>query len=266
MATTLVDTHAHLDAFAESGELDAVLERAARAGVSRTIAIGGTPAANALAVSLPRRYPGRVWAAAGLDRDQLNRETSVEGVRRCLGEPGVVAVGEIGLDYHHGPDTAEAQRRLFSTLLDLAAETGRPALIHSRDADEDTLRLLAPFVARWRGAGPAAVLHCFTGGRDFASRLLDLGLMISFSGIITFRNAGELRAVARFVPEDRLLVETDAPYLAPEPHRGGRNEPAFLREVAAMLAKIRNDTPERITHITTLNAERTFRLEAGSGS
>jgi TatD DNase family protein len=146
-------------------------------------------------------------------------------------------------------------------MLDLAAKHRLPVIVHSREADDDTVELLREHVRRWRG-DPAriGVLHCFTGTSEFARSVLDLGLMVSFSGIVTFRNADSLRAVAREVPEDRLLIETDTPYLAPVPQRGRPNEPAYVVHVAESLAKIRNDTVEHIAHSTARNALRLFGL------
>ena len=249
----LIDTHAHFDDFRQPGECSAVLDRAQAAGVHRVIAIGGNAEANDLAVALSEADPGRVRAAVGYDRDQAPAAPSLEALRAHLGRPGVVAIGEIGLDYHYAPESVAAQRALMEVMLATSKEYRLPVVIHSRDADEDTVALL-------RGAEAGGVLHCFTGSREFAKQVLDLGLYISFSGIITFRNAGPLRDVAGLVPDDRLLIETDTPYLAPVPHRGRRNEPGFLVHVAEALAKIRNDTVEHIAHITARNAEQLFGL------
>jgi TatD DNase family protein len=146
-------------------------------------------------------------------------------------------------------------------MLELARKYQLPVIVHSREADDDTMALLQEHVRRWCGdPGRIGVLHCFTGIVGFARKLLDMGLMISFSGIVTFKNANNLRAVARDVPEDRLLIETDTPYLAPVPHRGKSNEPAYVVHVAEILAKIRKDTIERIAHSTARNAERLFGL------
>lgn len=259
----LTDSHLHFDSFEQSGEVEAILQRAADAGVRRMVAVGGTPGANDLAFRLARRYAGRVFATAGLDRDEAGKTVDLAALRKLMNEPEVVAVGESGLDYHYAPETAPAQRVLLTRMLALASEFRAPAVLHSRDADEDTLAMLAEHRASWGGDHRRlGVLHCFTGSLDFARALLELGLYISFSGIVTFKNAAALREVAGIVPDDRLLIETDAPYLAPVPHRGKRNEPAYVARVADALAEIRHDTPGNIADITSRNAARLFNLEA----
>ncbi len=257
----LFDSHAHFDHL-DAAAISDVLKRAAKAGVGRILAVGGSPAANTAVLRVAQDYPKQVRAAIGLDREQAGHPELVAPVESSLSGPGVVAVGEIGLDYHYHPESAVAQKDLFARMLTLAADHQLPVMVHSREADADTLDLLEDFVRRWtvteRSPG---VLHCFTGSADFARRLLDLGFLVSFSGIVTFRNAGMLREVAKLVPADRLLVETDAPYLAPEPFRGRVNEPELLPHVLALLAKIRNDSVEHIAHITAQNASRLFGWE-----
>lgn len=254
----LFDTHVHFDAFREPDELAAVLERAASAGVARMIAVGGSAEANAFALDTARRFAGRIRAAVGFDREQAGSELPWNALERSA-SAGVAAIGEIGLDYHYQPGTAADQQSLFERQLALARTRRLPVIVHSREADDDTLAMLKAHAAAWPG-DPArvGVLHCFTGTADFARRVLDLGLMISFSGILTFKNAAALREVAREVPAERLLIETDSPLLAPVPHRGRRNEPAHLALVAETLAQIRNDTPERIAHSTAANAGALF--------
>ncbi len=252
------DTHVHFDSFAEPGELDGVLDRCAAAGVDRMVAVGGSVTGNRLAASLAERCPDRIVFAAGFDRDLAVSRPDLGELRALLARPGAAAVGETGLDYYYGPETVAEQRALFRDMLGLAAEFGLPAIVHSREADDDTIALLNEAVAARTAPGCPGVLHCFTGSARFAERVLDLGLWISFSGIVTFRNADPLREVARQVPDDRLLIETDSPYLAPVPVRGRKNEPAYVTHVAAMLAKIRNDSIEHIAHITAQNAQRLF--------
>jgi TatD DNase family protein len=255
----LTDSHLHFDTFAEAGEVDAIIARAAQRGVTRLVAIGGTDPANELAVRLAADYPGRVYAVAGYDRDEAERDPDTDAVEALLAAPGVVGVGETGLDYHYRADTAPAQRRLFGRMLDLAAEHRLPTVIHTREADEDTLSMLTDHVAGWRGAPDRiGVLHCFTGNGAFAEKLLALGLYVSFSGIVAFKKSDDLRAVAAAVPEDRLLIETDAPYLAPPPYRGKRNEPAYVAEVAAAVADVRGVPGEELARTTTANAARLF--------
>jgi len=253
------DTHAHFDAFTDPADARAAMTRAEAAGVLRILAVGGSPESSHAALHAAAEWPGRVVAALGYDRDQADTSPSLAMLESELAQPAVVGLGEIGLDYHYQPETAPAQRALFAAQLELARRRKLPAIVHSREADADTIALLQEHASAWPG-DPAriGVLHCFTGTAEFAARLLDLGLMISFSGILTFRNAEPLREVARAVPADRLLIETDTPFLAPVPHRGKRNEPAWLVPVAEELAKIRNDTLAHIAHSTTANAERLF--------
>ena len=256
-----IDTHVHFDSFRDAAGIAEAVDRAAAAGVTRMIAVGGSPEGNLAAIAAAAGFPGRIYAAVGFDRDQAQSEWSAEPFVQDLSRSDVVAVGEIGLDYHYHPDTAADQKKLFGQMLELAGKHQLPVIVHSREADDDTVALLLEHVRRWRGdPGRIGVLHCFTGSGGFATKLLDLGLMISFSGIVTFKNADDLRAVAREVPEDRLLIETDTPYLAPVPHRGRSNEPAYVVHVAETLAKIRNDTVEHIAHSTARNAETLFGL------
>jgi TatD DNase family protein len=260
-----IDTHVHFDSFRSSDEIARAVDRAAAAGVAKMIAVGGNAEGNRIATAAAASFPGRIYAAIGFDRDQAKVEYSAEAFDQEMDGPGVVAVGEIGLDYHYHADTASDQKQLFGKMLDLAAKHQLPAIVHSREADDDTVTLLQEHVRRWRG-DPAriGVLHCFTGSGEFAKRILDLGMLISFSGIVTFKNADDLRAVARVVPEDRILIETDTPYLAPVPYRGKPNEPAYVVHVADCLAKNRNDTVEHIAHSTAGNAVHLFGLKQGN--
>lgn len=262
-----VDSHLHLDVFDEAGVADQILDRAVAAGVSQMVAIGGSSEANARAVRYATARKGLVFATVGFDRDKAGVANDIDSLRLHIKShpEAVVGIGETGLDYHYEPDTAAAQRRLFEHMLDLSVESSRPVIIHSREADRDTIELLQSFVRNWRGdAAYPGVLHCFTGTYDFARKLLDLGLLISFSGILTFRNAEDLRDCARRLPLDRILIETDAPYLAPVPHRGKTNEPGHVSRVAATLASIRPDAIQHISRLTTENARRLFHLKQDS--
>ena len=262
------DTHVHFDGIAEDDSPESVLQRARQAGVSSFLAVGGAARGNALAVALAEKYPDEIRAAVGFDRDEAVDNPSLSEMDVYLRSPCVVAVGETGLDYHYSPETADAQKRLFSMQLEKARETGKPVVVHSREADGDTLQLLEEHRRLWRGDRERfGVLHCFTGDAAFAEKLLELDLFISFSGILTFKTAEALREVAAKVPDGRLLIETDTPYLAPMPHRGKRNEPAYVVRVAETLAALRKTSVEHIARITCENAEYLFgikRKEPGS--
>lgn len=258
-APRLIDTHAHFDMFDEEGAIPDVLARARAAGVARMIAIGGTPAANRRALALARAYPDALRATVGLDRDEIHASHDEATLRAQAGDPMCVAIGESGLDYHYGPDTRDAQRALFERMLALAAEVRKPIVIHSRDADADTLAVLRAYVARpGVDAARPGVLHCFTGSPAFARALVELGFFIGFSGIVTFKNAAVLREVARALPANRILLETDAPYLAPVPYRGKRNEPAWTAEIAAALAFERGVSLEQLANQVWENARTLF--------
>lgn len=256
-----IDSHVHFDGFEREGVLADLFKRASAAGVEGMIAIGGSDEANERAVRIAAERPGIVSAVVGYDRDFAEKSWDTEGLRAMIREHRrwVVGVGESGLDYHYEPQSASLQKKLFSDMLEVAAESVLPIVVHSREADADTLDLLRAFVRNWKG-DPArpGVLHCFTGSYEFACKLLDLGLMISFSGILTFRNADDLRDCARRLPIDRLLIETDAPYLAPVPFRGKTNEPAMVPKVAETLASIRSDTLQTLASRTTGNARFLF--------
>jgi TatD DNase family protein len=258
------DTHAHLQPFAADGSLPRVVRDAQAAGVGRLCAVGSDPAANAFSLSFALDHPGFAVAAVGLDRDQIGQPADPGLLAEQAAAPAVAAIGEIGLDYFYSPETAKPQRDLFASMLELALRAGKPVIVHSRDAQEDTLAMLRDYAAgaASRSPGlPPGILHCFTGSAAFAERLLELGFFISFSGILSFLNADPLRAAARTIPADRLLVETDSPYLAPRPFRGRTNEPRFVVRVAEVLAETRGEPLETIEKLTTANACRVFRLE-----
>jgi TatD DNase family protein len=256
------DTHVHFDDFAADGSLAAVLERAAAAGIGKMIAIGGNPEANQLALKLAEEHPGSLRASVGFDRNLAGEPYDMTALRELAENPQVVAIGETGLDYCYEPEKTTEQKRLFAECLALAAEIQKPVVVHSRDADDDTLAMLREFAGARKG-DPAriGVLHCFTRDQTFAEAVLNLGFCISFSGIVTFANAGLLRDVAKMIPADRLLIETDSPYLAPVPHRGKRCEPAFMVETAKRLAEVRGCTVESIKEITAANARALFSWE-----
>ena len=248
----LVDSHVHLDDAKFDADRDQTIERALAAGVECMMAIGTGegPADLEVAIRQADRYPF-VYATIGVhphDASKATPETWTR-MRELSAHPKVLAVGEIGLDYHYDFSPREVQRAVFERQLALAAECGKPIVIHTREAWDDTLDILR---AHWRGAG---IMHCFTGGETEARQALDLGFHLSFGGVLTFPKAETVRQAARAAPPDRILLETDCPYLAPVPHRGKRNEPAFVVETARRLAEVRGQTPEAIAEATTRNFE-----------
>ena len=256
-AESYYDTHAHFTLTA--AETVAALTRAREAGVDQVVAVGGSAELNAGALAAAEAFPDTVRLALGFDRDQAAEaepEVFAETLRQLAGTHPPAAVGETGLDFHYHPETAEAQCALFAAQLRLADAWALPVIVHTREADAATLRVLDE--TPWRGKGLRGVIHCFTGDTRFAAQLLDRQMALSFSGIVTFRQAGTVRDSAAFVPDDRLLIETDSPYLAPVPLRGQRNEPAFVTHVAACLAAVRKTRPERVAEITTRNARALF--------
>ena len=236
----LFDTHAHFEGTPE--ETEAILKRAYEAGVTQVMAVGGSEDLNR-GVSVAANVAGpvpEIFKAVGWDRDQIGKELP------DLDYTGVAAIGEIGLDYYYGPDTRQAQLALFARQLELARRLDLPVVIHTREADDDTLGVL-------REVPSKGIIHCFTGNPQFCGRLLDLGFYVSISGIVTFKAADNVRESARYVPDDRLLIETDSPFLAPVPMRGNPNEPAFVAHTARFLADLRGTTPERLAALTKAN-------------
>lgn len=253
----LIDSHAHLD-FEEYGDLDEVVARAKAAGLVHVVAVGQYPHPER-AVELARRDRGFFSATAGIhphDAAQAGDEDFDQLRKLCAG-PDVVAVGECGLDFHYDRSPRDQQREVFVRQIKLARELGKPLVVHTREADLETADILA------RELGPdGGVIHCFTSDWTAAQRYLALGLSISFSGVLTFRNAGALRDAAARTPLDRILVETDCPFLAPIPFRGKRNEPAHVVHTAAMLAEVKKIPLRDVELATTANARRALRLPA----
>jgi len=255
----LVDSHCHLDRLdltAHDGSLDAALEAARERGVGHFLCIGVSADNAAQVKSLAERYED-VDCSVGIHPLDLapGEAPALDWLLQELNHPNVVAIGETGLDYHYEPEAAQLQQASFRLHLDAARITGKPVVIHTRAARADTLNLL-----REAALPSAGVLHCFTEDWDMARAALDLGYYISLSGIVTFRNADALRDVARQVPADRLLVETDSPYLAPIPHRGKPNLPEYVRDVAEFIALVRGERFEQLAEQTTENFRRLFPL------
>lgn len=256
-----IDSHFHFDLFEKEDRVDQLVEDARAASVNQMIAIGGSLDANERAVRMAKTFPGTVFSTVGYDRDEAGNDWDDALLREQLALPEVVGVGETGLDYHYSADSADEQKALFGAMLERAAEFKKPVIIHSREADDDTLAMLREYQETWTAEPDRlAVLHCFTGEPAFAEALLELGLMISFSGIATFKNAASIRDAARLVPDDRILIETDAPYLAPVPHRGKPNQPAWVVRVAEVLAEERGVPLETFAQQTTSNAKRLFAI------
>jgi TatD DNase family protein len=246
----LIDSHCHLDNEDFNEDREAVIERALAAGVDTMVAIGtgsGPPDLEA-GVRLADQH-ACMLATVGVHPHDAAKATD-ETYRRLaelLKHPKVIAMGEIGLDYHYDHSPRDVQRAIFIEQMRIAQDARKPIVIHTREAWDDTFDLIEK---HWRGPG---IMHCFSGGPKEAQRSLDLGFYLSFGGIVTFPKALENQAAARMTPPNRLLVETDAPYLAPVPKRGKRNEPAFVVETARKLAELRNETPEQIAQLTTSN-------------
>ena len=252
----LVDSHCHLALPEFDADRPAVLARAQAAGVRALVDVGIGPGSWERTLALAAAEPG-VWAALGLHPNEAETadETTLSRLREVLAAPRVVAIGETGLDYHWQRATPAAQRALFVAHLALARELDLPVIVHCRDAYDDMLATLAG-----EGRGTRGVLHCFAGSVEQAARGVELGYLISLAGPVTFKNAAGLRAVAAAVPADRLLIETDSPYLAPHPHRGTRNEPARVALVAAAVAAARGAPVAEVIAQTGRNAAALFGL------
>lgn len=253
---TLVDSHCHLDFPDFAGQTDAIVARARGAGVTRMVTICTRLRGADDVQALAEAHDGVFWAV-GTHPMHVAEEpmATVEELVALAAHPKMVGIGETGLDYHYTAESAGIQQESLRLHVEAARRTGLPLIIHARDADEDVARILAEEHA----AGPfACVMHCFTSGRALAETAVDLGFYLSISGIATFRNAGELRAIFADVPRERLLVETDSPYLAPLPHRGKRNEPAYVAETARLMAGHLGMEPEDLAALTTANFDRLF--------
>lgn len=253
----LIDSHCHLDRIdlePFDGSLDRVMDTARAAGVDHMLCVNISLEAYPTVRGIAERY-GSVSCSVGVHPGETEgADPTLEDLASRGRDPLVVAIGETGLDYHYHPEDNEWQRERFRTHIRAAREVGKPLIIHTRNAREDTIRILEE-----EGADQVrGVMHCFTETWEMAKAALDLGFYISFSGIVTFRNAEELREVARQVPDDRLLVETDAPYLAPVPHRGKGNHPAWVRDVAVKVAEVRGSDLETIAALTTHNYQQLF--------
>lgn len=247
----LVDSHCHLDFPDLAADEDGVLARAERAGIGLMATISTRVRRNAILQAIAARRDNVVFTV-GTHPHHAAEEVDVTTAEivDLSAHPKCVGIGEAGLDYHYDRSPRDVQQRVFRTNIAAARETGLPLVIHAREADADMIRILEDETGR--GAFKA-VLHCFTSGEALARAGIELGFYVSFSGVLTFKKSDELRRIAGLVPLDRLLVETDAPYLAPEPYRGKRNEPSYVVETAKILAATRGMTPEAMAELTTAN-------------
>lgn len=252
----LVDTHAHLDDPRFEGDLDDVISRALHAQVQAIITVGADLDSSRAAIALAEQYP-QVYAVVGIHPHEAARvvDDDLKELSRLGEHPKVVAIGETGLDFYRNLSPRNSQQDVFVAQLRLALDKGKPVVIHDRDAHAETLAILKELAQHWRG-----VLHCFSGGYEMAIEALELGFDLSFAGPVTFQNARKLHALLPRLPLERLLVETDCPWLAPHPHRGKRNEPAYVRLVAAKIAQLHDVPLEHVAAITTANAEQLFGL------
>ncbi|HLF27854.1 MAG TPA: TatD family hydrolase [Anaerolineae bacterium] len=257
--SSLVDTHCHLDWPAFDADRAEVIQRAIEASVTRMVTIGVDVASSRRAIELAEQYPA-VYAAVGVHPNNaaaFNNDT-LSAIRELAQHPKVVALGEIGLDNYWKKVAPAVQARAFVTQLELAAEIGKPVIIHSRETTADILALLEQHVARHPSRVMPGILHSFAGSIAAAQRAFELGFLIGFSGPVTFKKSQALRELARSAPLDRFVLETDAPFLTPEPRRGRRNEPANVRTIAEYLAHERPISVEEIARRTTANAARLF--------
>jgi TatD DNase family protein len=253
----LFDTHAHLHFPEFAGDLDAVLERARAAGVRRIVTIGTDVPTSRAAAALAAREPD-VWASVGIHPHEAASadDAALGEIERLASADRVVAIGETGLDFFRNLAPREAQERAFRAQLALARRAGKPVLVHCRDAHAETLSLLAADGVRER----SGIMHCFSGDLEIARRCLDLGLLISLAGPVTYPRPGALPEVARMIPSDRLVVETDCPFLPPQPYRGKRNEPAYLAITATRVAELRGERLGDLAARMSENARALFRV------
>ena len=262
-ALPLVDSHAHLDASEFDSDREQVLQRARAAGVGAILAIGGNPEALDAAAVLAAGHDW-IYAAAGVHPHEARLATQAhyDTLNRLVEHPSFLAWGEIGLDYHYDHSPREVQQRVFAEQLELARAARRPVIIHCREAWPDCLLLLD---RDWRSSGLGGILHCFSGTLEEARQGIEMGFLVSFAANVTYPKAQNLRDVARDLPLASLLLETDSPFLAPQPHRGRRNEPAYVAEVAKTLGPVRNLAPVEFAAATSGNFRRFFRLAEPAG-
>jgi TatD DNase family protein len=256
----LIDSHCHLEYEGLVEDQDGVLDRARSAGIRGFLNISTRRSEWERVVGTAARYPD-VWASVGIHPHEADQHADLgeAALLEATQHAKVVGIGETGLDYYYDKSDREVQQALFRTHITVSRKTGLPLIIHTRDAEDDTFRILEDEMGK--GAFPA-LIHCFTASADFGSKVLDLGLSISISGIVTFKNAQDLQGVVATVPEDRILVETDSPFLAPVPHRGKRCEPAYTADTARFVADLRGISIEELGSATTRNFFNLFKKAA----
>ena len=256
----LIDSHCHLEYKGLVEDQQGVLARARAAGVGGFLSISTRQREWAQVIGTAEREAD-VWASVGIHPHEADAHSDMgeAALLEAAAHPKVIAIGETGLDYYYDHSDRETQKELFRRHISVARETGLPLIVHTRDAEEDTYAIMAEEMEK--GAYPA-LIHCFTASADFGRKVLDLGLTISLSGIVTFKNARDLQAIAAELPEDRILVETDAPFLAPVPHRGQVCEPAFTADTARFVADLRGTSVEALAEATTCNFFNLFRKAA----
>lgn len=256
----LIDTHAHLDHERFKDDVDQVIERAKLAKVQSIVTVGADLESSRQAVGFAKRYPG-VIATVGVhphDADSVS-DSVIREIAMLAEDERVIAIGEIGLDYHYDFSPRDVQRRVFAIQISLGRELGLPIVVHVRDAYRDAISILKSEHAEDVGG----IIHCFSGDREVAKDCLDMGFYISIGGILTFANSEELRGIIKDLPLDRILLETDAPYLTPVPYRGKRNEPAYVVHVAETLANLKGISFDEVAEATTFNAHKLFCLRRG---
>jgi TatD DNase family protein len=260
-----VDSHAHIESEDFDGDRTAMIQRALDAGVEIIVAVGNgdvSKDSHTAAQRVAEKYDF-IYTTVGVHPHEarLLDDRLYARLAELAAHPKVIAWGEIGLDYHYDNSPRDAQRAAFRAQLRMARERRLPAVIHTREAEADTLEILRE---EWQGAGLPGVIHCFTGTRGFAEAAVEMGFLISFSGVVTFKKAEDLRETARGLPLEKVLIETDAPFLAPVPYRGRRNEPAYVVETARCVGELRGLAAEEIGRATTTNFKRLFRLNDAS--
>ncbi len=252
----LIDTHCHLDDLRLVGDEDSVLQKASEFGVERMVTIGTDEVTSAAAAKIAAKHPDKIFHTVGAHPSDVDRfgEEELAKIERLARENKPKAIGEIGLDYYHDSNR-EKQVVVFERMIALARELSLPLVIHNRDAHDDVYRILSE-----KAKGLKILLHCYSSGPDFVERFMDLGCLFSIAGPVTFKNGQSIRDAVAKIPLDRLVVETDSPYLTPEPNRGKRNEPAYVKFTAEKVAEVKGLTLEEVAERTTQNAKKFFAI------